>query len=150
MADDRLKTLLQDFCDTVGLYPVEVLRRRQLVVKGIDVVFTELPEDEQHCYAAFQFGALAAGRSLKIFRLMLESNVLVYAKELAVMGMDTDSGGVVLTLRIAYGETTTGSWLADNLAYFAEHAIYWKKNIMDCADERFNGITSGTYTWIQA
>lgn len=148
MADNRLQELLQDFCDTVGLHPVEILRRRQVLVKGIDVVFAQPADDPDHFRVHFQFGAVAAGRSLKVFRLILEANVLVYAKEDAMMGMDPDTGGVVLMLRVAFG--VTGRWLADTLAHFAEHGLYWRNNILECPDPMLEGICSGFYVWIKA
>lgn len=148
--DDKLIALLQDFCDTVGLYPPEILRRRQVQVKGLEVVFTPGSAQDGHFYFSYQFGAIAAGRTLKVFRLMLEANVLVYAKDAAVMGMDPDTGGVVLSVRGTFGPDITGRWLADTLAHFADHAIYWKKNILDCVDEMFNGISSGQYQWMRA
>ena len=150
MAEDKLTELLEDFCDTVGLYPPEIIRRRQVQVKGLEVAFSSLEGDDEHYYFAYQFGAIAAGRTLKVFRLMLEANILVYAKDDAVMGMDPDTGGVVLSVRGTFGPAATGRWLADTLAHFAEHAIYWKKNILDCVDEMFNGISSGQYQWMRA
>ncbi len=135
---------------TVGLHPTEILRRQQVQVKGIDVMFSQLQDDDDHFYAAFQFGAVTAGRTLKVFRLMLEANVLVYAKDVALMGMDPETGGVVLSLRGAFGGATDGRWLADSLAHFAEHALYWQNNIIDCPDEMFNGVSSGEYQWIKA
>jgi hypothetical protein len=148
MADTRLQDLLKDFCETVGLYPVEILRRRQVQVKGVEVRFAQYTDDEDHFYVNFDFGAIAAGRTLRVFRLMLEANAMIYAKETAVLGMDTETGCVILTLRSAFG--VTGQWLADNLSYFADHAVYWQKNILDCPDERFTGVSSGLYKWMQA
>jgi hypothetical protein len=150
MSAEKLSILLTDFCETVGLYPPEIVRRLQVQVKGMEVVFRCAEGDADHFYFAYQFGAIAAGRTLKVFRLMLEANVLVYAKDDAVLGMDPDTGGVVLSIRGSFGGETTGRWLADTLAHFAEHANYWKKNILDCVDEMFNGISSGQFQWIRA
>ena len=119
-------------------------------VKGLEVVFNSGDAKGGHFYFSYQFGAIAAGRTLKVFRLMLEANVLVYAKDDAVMGMDPDTGGVVLLVRGTFGPDITGRWLADTLAHFADHAIYWQKNILDCVDEMFNGISSGQYQWMRA
>lgn len=149
-ADEKLVDLLNDFCDTVGLYPAEIIRRRQVQVKGLDVTFVRGTEEDGLFYFSYQFGAIASGRTLKVFRLMLEANVLVYAKDDAVMGMDPDTGGVVLMVRARFAPTANGRWLADTLAHFADHAIYWKKNILDCIDEMFNGISSGQYQWMRA
>ncbi|WPB57937.1 CesT family type III secretion system chaperone [Xylophilus sp. GOD-11R] len=148
--EDKLTDLLREFCDTVGLYPPEILRRKQVQVKGMEVNFTRPAAGAEHFFFSYQFGAIAAGRTLKVFRLMLEANILVYAKDDAVIGMDPDTGGVVLSVRGTFGPGATGRWLADTLAHFAEHAIYWRKNILDCIDEMFNGISSGKYQWMRA
>lgn len=150
MSIDKLNQLLTDFCETVGLYPPEIVRRAQVQVKGMDVVFRCNEGDDDHFYFSYQFGAIAAGRTLKVFRLMLEANVLVYAKDHAVLGMDPDTGGVVLSIRGVFGAQASGRWLADTLAHFAEHAIYWKNNILECIDEMFNGISSGQFQWMRA
>lgn len=150
MSDKRLPELLREFCAVVGLHPVDILRRRMVLVRGIEVAFSEQGEDPDHYYAIFRFGAVAAGRSLRVFRLMLEANLLVYARDDAAMAMDPDTGGVVLSVRAAYGNAAAGRWLADTLAHFAEHGMYWKTNILECPDEMFNGIASGEYQWIKA
>ena len=81
---------------------------------------------------------------------MLESNILVYARESGVLGVDAETGNAVLSIRSHFGPEVGGEWLSETLSYFAEHAHYWQKNILECNDEMLNGITSGKYQWLKA
>jgi hypothetical protein len=147
----ELTDLLSDFCQCVGLADVStVIGRRMVQVKGMEVGFEALSDDPDHFQIQFRFGAMAAGRALRVFRLMLEANLLVYAKDNANFALDPDTGESVLLLRAAFGGTTTGQWLADTLAHYAEHGLYWKNNILSCEDEQFNGVASGQYQWLRA
>lgn len=150
MTNSRLSEILRGFCAAVGIPPTDVVRRRLVFVRGIEVIFSELGDDTDHYVAIFRFGTVFAGRSLRVFRLMLEANLLVYARGDAVMAMDPDTGGVVLSIRASYEITDAGQWLANTLAHFAEHALYWKTNILECPDEMFSGIASGESQWIRA
>jgi Tir chaperone protein (CesT) family len=147
----ELTNLLSDFCQCVGLADAStVIGRRMVQVKGMEVGFEALSDDPDHFQIQFRFGAMAAGRALRVFRLMLEANLLVYAKDNAHFALDPDTGESVLLLRAAFGGNTTGQWLADTLAHYAEHGLYWKKNILSCDDEQFNGVASGQYQWLRA
>lgn len=146
-----LNDLLSDFCQCVGLADAStVIGRRMVQVKGMEVGFEALSDDPDHFQIQFRFGAMAAGRALRVFRLMLEANLLVYAKDNAHFAMDPDTGESVLLLRATFGVTSTGQWLADTLAHYAEHGLYWKNNILSCQDEQFNGVASGEYQWLRA
>jgi hypothetical protein len=148
---DTLADLLTDFCESVGLVDVTtVVERRMVQVKGMEVGFESLSDDPEHFQIQFRFGAIPSGRSLRVFRLMLEANLLVYAKDNAHFALDPDTGESVLLLRAAFGVTAKGQWLADTLAHYAEHGTYWKNNILSCADEQFNGVASGGYQWLRA
>jgi hypothetical protein len=146
-----LANLLSDFCQCVGLADASMVVGQRLVqVKGMEVGFESLSDDPDHFQIHFRFGAIAAGRALRVFRLMLEANLLVYAKDNAQFALDPDTGESVLLLRVAFGDSTTGQWLADTLAHYAEHGQYWKTNILSCQDEQFNGVASGQYQWLRA
>jgi hypothetical protein len=146
-----LNDLLSDFCQCVGLADAStVIGRRMVQVKGMEVGFEALSDDPDHFQIQFRFGAMAAGRALRVFRLMLEANLLVYAKDNAHFALDPDTGESVLLLRATFGVTSTGQWLADTLAHYAEHGLYWKNNILSCQDEQFNGVASGEYQWLRA
>ncbi|RYX91570.1 MAG: molecular chaperone Tir [Comamonadaceae bacterium] len=150
MEADQLQALLTDFCDAVGLPDrVSVVAKRLVYVKGMDVSFETMEGDAGHFQMYFRFGAIAPGRALRVFRLMLEANLLVYAKDNAHFGMDPDTGESVLMLRAAFGPETNGQWLANTLAHYAEHGLYWRNNILDSPDEQFNGVASREYQWIR-
>lgn len=150
MDADPLQALLGEFCDTVGLPDrAAVLAKRLVYVKGMDVSFETMEGDAGHFQMYFRFGAIAAGRALRVFRLMLEANLLVYAKDNAHFAVDPDTGESVLMMRAAFGPETTGQWLANTLAHYAEHGLYWRANILDAPDEQFNGVASREYQWIR-
>lgn len=144
-----LDQLLSDFCDAVGLWAPEILQLREISVKGISVKFDEYSDDPGYFYATFEFGAIFPGRTLRVFRLLLEANYHVYIREQATLGLDAETGGVVLCLREAFGGDHHGPWLRDTLSFLAEHGTYWRENILACPDEMFDGISSGRYEWIK-
>lgn len=147
----ELTDLLANLCECVGLVDaLTVIERRMLQVMGMEVGFEVLSDDPDHFQIQFRFGAIASGRALRVFRLMLEANLLVYAKDNAHFALDPDTGESVLLLRVAFGGATTGQWLADTLSHYAEHGLYWKNNILSCEDEQFNGVASGDYQWLRA
>ncbi len=120
----ELTDLLSDFCQCVGVpNALTVIERRMVQVKGMEVGFEAFSDDPDHFQIQFRFGAMAAGRTLRVFRLMLEANLLVYAKDNAHFALDPDTSESVLLLRAVFGGSTTGQWLADTLAHYAEHGL---------------------------
>lgn len=151
MDEDRLRNLLRDFCDATGIVnPNSVVEERAVFVKGMDVSFETHEGDSDHFHIHFRFGAIMAGRALRVFRLMLEANLLVYAQDNGRFALDPDSSESVLMLRASFGPDTTGKWLSETLLHYAEHGMYWRNNILHGEDERFNGIASRDYQWICA
>jgi len=148
---ESLSDLLADFCRCVGLPDAStVVDRCMVMVKGMEVGFESLEDDENHFQIQFRFGSVTAGRSLRVFRLMLEANLLVYAKDNANFAIDPDTGVSVLLLRVPFGAGISGEWLAETLAHYAEHGLYWQNNILNCHDDLFNGVASGQYQWLRA
>ncbi|WP_246793425.1 CesT family type III secretion system chaperone [Burkholderia perseverans] len=151
MSSDRYTWLIEDLCAVIDLPDVQnVLTTRAIEVEGFDVRLDYFDNDIDAMYANFHYGAVTAGRTLTIFRLMLEANLLVYAQDQAQMGIDTDTGNVVLILRIPFDSGVDGAELADLLAHYAEHGRYWRRNIMESSDDMFDGIASGEYIWLRA
>lgn len=151
MSSERYTQLITALCRTVGLPDVDhVLKTRSVEVEGFDVRLDYFDRDLDAMYANFHFGAVTAGRTLTIFRLMLEANLLVYAQDQAQLALDTDTGGIVLVLRLAFDDDIDGEVLADLLAHYAEHGRYWRQNIVESSDEMFEGIASGEYYWLRA
>lgn len=95
MSSDRYTWLIEDLCAVIGLPDVQnVLTTRAIEVEGFDVRLDYFDNDIDAMYANFHYGAVTAGRTLTIFRLMLEANLLVYAQDQAQMGIDTDTGKI--------------------------------------------------------
>jgi hypothetical protein len=143
--------LLRQLCSVVGLPdPDQMVQKRQIQVEGFDVQFDYIEEDPEAFYLYFQYGIVTAGRTLTIYRLMLEANLLIYAQDQAQFGMDSDTGGIVLLVRIGLSAEITGEWLANLMIDYAEHGRYWRDQIVQSTDEMFEGISNGDYTWLRA
>jgi hypothetical protein len=148
---ERYAQLVRDLCETVGLADAEhVLETRSIEVEGFDVRLEYFDNDLDAMYANFHYGTVTAGRTLVIFRLMLEANLLIYAQDQAQLGLDTDTGSIVLVLRLPFSTDLDGPLLADLLAHYAEHGRYWRQNILESTDEMFEGIAAGEYVWLRA
>ncbi|MBN3814673.1 CesT family type III secretion system chaperone [Paraburkholderia sp. Ac-20347] len=151
MSSERYANLVADLCATVGLADVDqVLRTRTIEVEGFDVRLDFFERDLDAMYANFHFGTVTAGRTLVVFRLMLEANLLIYAQDQAQLGIDSDTGGIVLVLRLPFETGLDGEALADLLAHYADHGRYWRQNIVESSDEMFEGIASGELFWLRA
>jgi hypothetical protein len=148
---ERYAQLIRDLCATVGLADAEhVLRTRSIEVEGFDLRLEYFENDLEAMYANFHYGTVTAGRTLVVFRLMLEANLLIYAQDQAQLGLDTDTGGIVLVLRVPMTYDVDGNTLADLLAHYAEHGRYWRQSIIESTDEMFEGIVAGEFVWLRA
>jgi hypothetical protein len=151
MSVERYVELLHDLCAVVGVGDAQsVVNARSIEVEGFDVRLDHFEQDLSAMYCNFHYGAVTAGRTLVVFRLMLEANLLIYAQDQAQLGMDTDTGGIVLILRVPMTADVDGAFLADLLAHYAEHGRYWRKNILESTDEMFEGVATGEYMWLRA
>jgi hypothetical protein len=151
MSYERYAALVEDLCKTIDLPDVEaVLNTRMIEVEGFCVVLDHVETDPEAMYVQFDYGICTAGRTLKLFRLMLESNLLVYAQDQAQLGMDPETGGALLIVRVPMLDDIDGVWLAETLAHYAEHGRYWRDNMIKSGDDMFEGIASGDYHWIRA
>ncbi|WP_206956922.1 CesT family type III secretion system chaperone [Trinickia acidisoli] len=151
MSSERYTQAITELCEAVGLPDVDhVLETRSIDVEGFDVRLDYFDRDLEAMYANFHYGTVTAGRTLVVFRLMLEANLLIYAQDQAQLGLDTDTGGIVLVLRLPFGDELTGDLIAELLAHYAEHGRYWRGNIIESSDEMFEGIASGEYFWLRA
>jgi hypothetical protein len=151
MSRERYEQLVQELCEATGLPDWQsVLNTRHMEVEGFSLLLDHFETDPEAMYLQFDYGITTAGRTLRIFRLMLESNLLVYAQDQAQLGIDPDTGGALLIVRVPMLDDVDGAWLADTLVHYAEHGRYWRDNMMQAADEMFEGISSGQYMWIRA
>jgi hypothetical protein len=149
--DERFTGLIRELCKVVGLPKAEpVIETGTLQVEGFDVRLEHFVEDPEAIYTNFHYGTVTAGRTLVVFRLMLEANLLIYAQDQAQLGLDTDTGGIVLILRLPMTPDVSGETIADLLAHYAEHGRYWRRNIVESTDEMFEDIASGVFMWLRA
>jgi hypothetical protein len=151
MSFERYAEVVQEVCAVVGLPDAEhVLQTRTLEVEGFDVRMDHFENDPLAMYVNFHYGTVTAGRTLVIFRLMLEANLLIYAQDQAQLGLDADTGGMVLILRLPLTPDVSGEVVADLFTHYAEHGRYWRQNVIESPDEMFEGIASGAYYWLRA
>jgi Tir chaperone protein (CesT) family len=151
MSNERYQQLVTELCEATGLPNAEAtLATRRMEVQGFDVMLDHVAEDAQAMYLQFDYGTCTAGRTLKIFRLMLESNLLVYAQDQAQLGLDPETGGALLIVRVPMSDDIDGTWLADTLVHYAEHGRYWRDNMLQAPEQMFEGLSSGEYLWMRA
>jgi hypothetical protein len=147
---ERYEAIVEHLCEVIGLPDTaEVLQRRRLEIEGFDVRLDHVADDPDAMYVQFDYGIATAGRTLRVFRLMLESNLLVYAMDQAQLGLDPDTGTALLILRAPLADDIDGEWLADTLVHYAEHGRYWRDALLQSPDDMINGIASGDFAWIQ-
>ena len=151
MSHDRFVELVAELCAVRDEPDVEgILAGGCLAVQDFEVLLNNFQGDEQAIYLSFNFGVLSAGRSLQVFRLMLEANLSVYAQDQAQLGLDADTGCVQLIVRIPMVDGVDGGWLSETLEHYVEHGRYWKDTIVSATDEMFQGLCAGQFQWIRA
>jgi hypothetical protein len=151
MSRERYDELIHEICAVVGLPdPNYVVETRALEIEGFDVHLDHQETDPNAIYVTFHYGAVTAGRTLTVFRLMLEANLLIYAQDQAQLCLDPDTGSIVLLIHVPMSEEVTGEYLVDIFAHYAEHGRYWQNNILQSTDEMFEGVASGNYMWLRA
>ena len=126
------------------------LRRGKLQAGGFDVAVDFFEQDPYAIYLNFEYGMVSAGRTLRILRLLLEANLTIYAQDQAQLGLDPDTGGIILLIRLPLTDEVDGQYLGELLDHYVEHGRYWQNNIIQSSDEMFDQIASGSYTWIRA
>jgi hypothetical protein len=151
MAYERFTQLVEELCGAVGLPDAQaVLERRSMEVEGFNVMLEHVEHDADAMYLQFDYGITTVGRTLRLFRLMLESNLLVYAQDQAQLGLNPDTGGALLIVRVPMADDIDGNWLAETMVHYAEHGRYWRDQMSTATEEAFEGIAAGDYTWLRA
>jgi Tir chaperone protein (CesT) family len=151
MPRERYVELVEQLCTVIDLPDSNaVLASRRVEVEGFQVVLDHVENDPDAMYLQFEYGIATAGRTLKIFRLMLESNLLVYAQDQAQLGLDPETGGALLIVRVPMQDEIDGTWLADTMVHYAEHGRYWRDNMLQAEDAMYEGIATGEYMWLRA
>jgi hypothetical protein len=147
----RYVQLVEELCATIGVPDAKhVLETGTVSCEGFSIKLEHVDTDPEAMYLEFDFGITTAGRTLRIFRLMLESNLLVYAQDQAQLALNPDTGGALLILRVPMTDDIDGPWLADTFIHYAEHGRYWRDNMSSSEEEMFEGIANGDYVWLRA
>ncbi|OMG69484.1 CesT family type III secretion system chaperone [Burkholderia ubonensis] len=150
MSQEHYEKVIAELCAIVDLPDVDqVLATRSIEVEGFDVRLEYFEDDPDAIYVNFHYGIVSAGRTLAVYRLLLEANLLIYAQDQAQLGIDADTGSIVLLMRLPLTPDVTGETLANLFAHYAEHGRYWRQNIIESGDEMFSGIASGEYFWLR-
>ena len=151
MSYERYTDLVKQLCTTVGIPDAQAVIDRGVVeIEGYEVLITHYENDAAAMYMNMHFGIVTAGRTLRVFRLLLESNLTIYAQDQAQVGLNPDTGGVLLIVRIPMSDEVDGAWLADTFNHYVEHAKYWRESIVEATDEMFEGVCSGEFMWLRA
>jgi hypothetical protein len=151
MSHERYTQLVEELCAATGLPDSQrVLETRTMEVEGFTVMLEHVEHDAGAMYLQFDYGITTVGRTLTLFRLMLESNLLVYAQDQAQLGLNPDTGGCLLILRVPMADDVDGTWLAETLVHYAEHGRYWRDQMSNATEVAFEGIAAGEYMWLRA
>jgi Tir chaperone protein (CesT) family len=151
MSLEQRNQLIVDLCQYLDVpNSAEIVEAGQLEVNGFSVAIDFYDQDSDAIYLNIEYGIVSAGRTLRIFRLLLEANLCIYAQDQAQLGLDADTGGIVLVVRVPLTDDLDGPWLGELLDHYAEHGRYWQNNILSSSDEMFDNLASGSYVWIRA
>ncbi len=150
MSLERYQDLIHQLCAVVDLPdPQGALARGAIEVEGFEIMLGYYDNDPEAMYLNFNFGIVSSGRSLRVFRLMLEANMSIYAQDQAQLGLEADSGVVLLIVRVPMTPELDGAYLADTFNHYTEHGRYWRDNILVAEDEMFESLSYGDYTWLR-
>lgn len=151
MSFERYESLVRELCQVVGIPDAEtVLNRRCLEIEGFEVQLLHFENDPEALYLNFNYGMVTAGRTLRVFRLLLEANLTIYAQDQAQVGLEPETGTVLLIVRVGLTDEVDGAWLADTFNHYTEHGQYWRDSIITSSDEMFDGLCAGEYMWLRA
>ena len=151
MSIERRDQLIQEICTLRDVPAADaVVARGVLDIDSFDVAIDHFEEDADAVYVTFQYGIVTAGRTLRVFRLLLEANLAVYAQDQAQLGLEVDTGAIVLIARVALNDEVDGKWLLAMIEHYVEHGRYWRDNIFMARDDMFENLARGEYVWLRA
>ena len=111
MSIERRDQLIREICTLRDVPGVDqVLARGELEIDSFDVAIDHFAEDGDAVYVTFQYGIVTAGRTLRVFRLLLEANLAVYAQDQAQLGLEVATGAIVLIARVALTDEVDGKF----------------------------------------
>jgi hypothetical protein len=151
MSIERRDALFIETCQVLGIPCSEqTINAGMMEVGGFDARLDFYDDDPAALYLNFEYGIVTSGRTLRIFRLLLEANFSIYAQDQAQLGLDAERESIVLLLRIPFYNDLDGAYIASLIEHYIEHGLYWRENILQASDEMFDNLASGAYFWIRA
>jgi hypothetical protein len=149
MSQERYVEIVSDLCRVANIDDAEgALERGALEVDGFTFQVRYHENDPQAMYMNMELGRVATQRMLRVFLLMLESNLTLYAQDQAQLGID-EQGQVLLCVRVPFSDDIDGRWMAETCAHYTEHGRYWRDNLSNASDDMFNGLCEGRYMWMR-
>jgi hypothetical protein len=148
---DKFADLVRAMCVEVGAPDVdEVIRRGAIEIGGYEVLLAHYSNDERAMYLNFNFGIATAGRTERLFKMMLESNFTIYSQDQAQLGVHPDTGGLLLIVRVPMTDEVDGAYLAETFTHYAEHGKYWRDNQYATVDEMNDPALPHQFVWMRA
>ena len=89
MSLERRNELIRELCKLRGIGDAEhVVKTGVVNIDDFDIAIDFFQEDAAAIYVNFQFGVVSGGRTLRVFRLLLEATLSVYAQDQAQLGVE--------------------------------------------------------------
>lgn len=105
--------------------------------------------EDDAAFLHISFGLVTAGRTLRIYRLLLEANLTVYAQDQAQLGINPEDDNIILISRIPIDGDFNAYRIAELAYHYVEHGRYWKNTLMECNDDMYEDLCTGHYLWIR-
>src|SRR5687768_15388535 len=132
----RHAELVYALCEATNLPdPQQALERGSLEVDGFQMQLRYYDNDPEAMYLNVELGLVATIRQLRVYQLMLESNLTLYAQDQAQIGLDPETGMVLLCVRVPMTDEIDGRWMAETCAHYTEHGRYWRDNLSNAHDD---------------
>jgi len=149
MSQQRFVELLYLLSTTVNVDPMQAAQRMAVEVDGFVVQTRYFDNDPDAMYLNFELGPVATIRRIRVYQLMLEANLTLYAQDQSQLGLDPATGAVVLCVRVPMTNEIDGAWMTETCAHYSEHSRYWRDNLSNATDDMFNGLAEGRYMWVR-
>jgi hypothetical protein len=150
-SEQRYQELVWALCEAASLPdPEQAIQRGSVEVDGFQIFLRYFENDGEAMYMNVDLGKVATIRMIRVYQLMLESNLTLYAQDQAQIGVDPETGAVLLCVRIPMTDEIDGKWMAETCAHYTEHGRYWRDNLSNASDDMFNGLCEGRYMWMRA
>ncbi len=127
--------LIKSFANHVGLDAEALAKTEEIVIDGLKVGLQyEGDEDMGDIVYFANLGAPADHRIAEVYKTLLHANNLWAGTGGATLGLQPETGSIILAGRIDFNGVSAAS-LAMLLDAYADTALHWKKYIADQLEE---------------